>query len=81
MALPLVAREGDTFEVKEGFPATVESTSIGGFNATGQLALNYSFTNGAEAIGIVQVEDVPPLQLLHNQMEPLHSTANRSLFL
>ena len=59
-ALSLVAREGDTFEVKEGFPATVESTSIGGFNATGQLALNYSFTNGAEAIGIVQVEDVPP---------------------
>ena len=59
-ALTLVAREGDTFQVKEGFPATVESTSIGGFNTTGQLALNYSFTNGAEAIGIVQVEDVPP---------------------
>ncbi len=58
--LSLVAREGDTFEVKPGFPATVSSISIGGFNAAGQLALNYSFTNGAEAIGIVQVDDVPP---------------------
>ncbi len=59
-ALSLVAREGDTFQVKEGFPATIESTSIGDFNAAGQLALSYSFTNGADAIGIVQVENVPP---------------------
>ncbi len=59
-ALSLVSREGNTFEVKPGFPATVSSTAIGGFNAAGQLALNYSFTNGAEAIGIVQVEEVLP---------------------
>lgn len=59
-ALSLVAREGDTFDVKPELPATIKSTAIGGFNSAGQLALSYSFTNGAEAIGIVQIEDVPP---------------------
>ncbi|MDE0769071.1 MAG: immunoglobulin domain-containing protein [Opitutaceae bacterium] len=59
-ALALVAREGDTFEVRPGFPATVESATINGFNAANQIALNYSFTNGANAIAIVGLEDVAP---------------------
>ncbi|MGK0241182.1 MAG: hypothetical protein ACI92G_004674, partial [Candidatus Pelagisphaera sp.] len=58
--LALVAREGDTFEVRPGFPTTVESATINGFNAANQIALNYSFTNGANAIAIVGLEDVPP---------------------
>ena len=58
--LALVAREGDTFEIRPGFPTTVESATINGFNAANQIALNYSFTNGANAIAIVGLEDVPP---------------------
>ncbi len=59
-ALALIAREGDTIEVRPGFPATIESITIGGFNASGEMALNYAFTNGASAIAVVEVEDVPP---------------------
>ncbi len=58
--LAQVAREGDTFEVRPGLPGTIDSVEIGGFNTAGQLALNYAFTNGANAIAIVGVEDVPP---------------------
>ncbi len=58
--LALVAREGDTIDVRPDFPATIASTAIGGFNTANQLALNYQFTNGATAIAIVGVEDVPP---------------------
>jgi len=59
-AVSLVAREGDTIDVKPGFPATIEVATIGGFNSNGQIALRYAFTNGAKAIGIVQVEEVGP---------------------
>ena len=59
-AVVLVAREGDTFEVKPGFPATVKSAEIGGFNSNGELAMNYAFTNGANAIAIVGIEALAP---------------------
>ncbi len=59
-AVSLVAREGDTIDVMQGFPATIESATIGGFNSNGQVAMKYEFTNGAKAIGIVQVEEVDP---------------------
>ena len=55
-AVVLVAREGDTFEVKPGFPATVSGAEIGGFNSNGEIAMNYAFTNGANAIAIVGIE-------------------------
>jgi len=58
--LSLIQREGDTLEVREGFPATVQSFEIGGFNANGQIALRSLFTNGAQAVAIIDVEDVPP---------------------
>lgn len=58
--LSLILREGDTFEVKPGFPATVEAMEIGGFNASGKLALRSSFTNGASAIATIEVGIVPP---------------------
>lgn len=59
-AVSLVAREGDTIDVKPGFPATIDVATIGGFNSSGELALRYAFTNGAKAIGIVRVEEVGP---------------------
>ena len=59
-AIVLIAREGDTFDVKPGFPATVRSAEIGGFNSNGQLAMNYGFTNGANAIAIVGIENLAP---------------------
>ena len=59
-AVVLVAREGDTFEVKPGFPATVSGAEIGGFNSNGEIAMNYAFTNGANAIAIVGIETLAP---------------------
>ena len=59
-AVVLVAREGDTFDVKPGFPATVSGAEIGGFNSSGELAMNYAFTNGVNAIAIVEIETLAP---------------------
>ena len=59
-AVVLVAREGDTFDVKPGFPATVSGAEIGGFNSSGQLAMNYAFTNEVNAIAIVEIETLAP---------------------
>jgi hypothetical protein len=58
--LALVARAGDTIEVRPSFPATIKSATISGFNTANQIALNYSFTNGASAIAIVGLEDILP---------------------
>lgn len=58
--LSLVQREGDTFEAREGLVATVDGFEIGGFNASGQLAIRSVFTNGANAVAVIDVEDVPP---------------------
>ena len=59
-AVVLIAREGDTFDLKPGFPATVSGAEIGGFNSNGQLAMNYAFTNGVNAIAIVGIEALAP---------------------
>lgn len=59
-AVVLVAREGDTIDVKPGFPATIRAAEIGGFNASGELAMNFAFTNGANAIAIVGIEELAP---------------------
>ena len=65
-AVVLIAREGDTFDLKPGFPATVSGAEIGGFNSNGQLAMNYAFTNGVNAIAIVRIEAlVPPAISAH----------------
>jgi len=58
--LALVARAGDTIEVRPSFPATIKSATISGFNTANQIALNYSFTNGASAIAIVGLADILP---------------------
>ncbi len=59
-AVVLIAREGSTFDLKPGFPATVSGAEIGGFNSNGQLAMNYAFTNGVNAIAIVGIEALAP---------------------
>tara|TARA_B100000212_G_scaffold293465_1_gene235750 strand:- start:3287 stop:6193 length:2907 start_codon:yes stop_codon:yes gene_type:complete len=59
-AVVLIAREGDTFDLKPSFPATVSGAEIGGFNSNGQLAMNYAFTNGVNAIAIVGIEALLP---------------------
>ncbi len=58
--LALIARAGDTIDVRPSFPATIKSATISGFNTANQIALNYSFTNGASAIAIVGLEDILP---------------------
>jgi hypothetical protein len=58
--LALIARAGDTIDVRPNFPSTIKSATISGFNTANQIALNYSFTNGASAIAIVGLEDILP---------------------
>ena len=71
-AINLIAREGDTIDVRPGLPATVSGAEIGGFNSNGELAMNYAFTNGANAIAIVEIETLAPPSI---SSQPASSTS------
>ncbi len=58
--LGLVVREGDTLQLRSNAVGTVKTSAIGGFNASGQLALKLGFSNDSSAIVISQIEEAGP---------------------